>query len=659
MYAENSKKVGEKFTVRVDTNGDLYDCGETFQCIAVNEDTGETIYFEPNLPKSMNVYYKREAAEWEKYANAGLPRGIGTAMAHFNGKLYIYGGSYVDATTGFWVTTNSFCSIDTVTRVITPLSPGPSARYGHSMVAHRNFIYLFGGGYQNEETGTSDYYIDFWRYNCLNGVWESLPDLGSFEPFGSLFHPVSAVDGTPLPKGVIFHQSVMQGDSLYILGGTIPTWITPGLSGASGPEFAPHYKYVSSNIIARYDLKQRVWSSKTEYSDSVPLANVPINISHHTVVSSYDKIYLLMGINVENRSANRTLWAYNVVNNTWAAESSMPGSIQSRYYQAGGMLCDKIYVWGGKIPSSLSMSNYLDMTNDLVTYDIKTQVWTQVDGDIVKNIPTERGLHSCVMVNNKLFVASGARQWENNHCELIWDFFEDAYCHYARRDFLELETGELFTIPEGTLLIHKQTGERYHVYDADVKELSTIYGTNFRWYFDLNETLRSNVNIGDEFLFYDESYFREVIDLVPDVTDRVYNWNQDIPKNSYTISVSKNTLFNIGDVFIDTLGSIYQVFEKLELPDSTVLIIRGMTKTILPTKSVLTRVGNTGIYHLKIQIDNPGNYSILIKNPDRGVDHLAFSVRIVDFNYEDVVSKIHTLKMSMLNVLAQQIKAFV
>lgn len=77
--------------------------------------------------------------------------------------------------------------------------PPPSRRYGHTMVHHDRFLYVFGGSADN--TLPSDMHC----YDLDAQIW-------------SIIKPE---EGSDLPPGRVFHSVSVIKDAMYIFGGTI------------------------------------------------------------------------------------------------------------------------------------------------------------------------------------------------------------------------------------------------------------------------------------------------------------------------------------------------------------------------------------------------------------------------------------------------------
>lgn len=77
--------------------------------------------------------------------------------------------------------------------------PPPSRRYGHTMVHHDRFLYVFGGSADN-----------------------TLPnDLHCYDLDSQIWSVIKPEEGSDLPPGRVFHSVSVIKDAMYIFGGTI------------------------------------------------------------------------------------------------------------------------------------------------------------------------------------------------------------------------------------------------------------------------------------------------------------------------------------------------------------------------------------------------------------------------------------------------------
>lgn len=77
--------------------------------------------------------------------------------------------------------------------------PPPSRRYGHTMVHHDRFLYVFGGSADN-----------------------TLPnDLHCYDLDAQIWSVIKPEEGSDIPPGRVFHSVSVISDAMYIFGGTI------------------------------------------------------------------------------------------------------------------------------------------------------------------------------------------------------------------------------------------------------------------------------------------------------------------------------------------------------------------------------------------------------------------------------------------------------
>lgn len=87
-----------------------------------------------------------------------------------------------------------------------PGSQPPSRRYGHTMVHHDRFLYVFGGSADS-----------------------TLPnDLHCYDLDAQVWHIIQPEDNSDVPSGRVFHASAVIGDAMYIFGGTVDNSVRRG-----------------------------------------------------------------------------------------------------------------------------------------------------------------------------------------------------------------------------------------------------------------------------------------------------------------------------------------------------------------------------------------------------------------------------------------------
>ncbi|EDV99564.1 leucine-zipper-like transcriptional regulator 1 homolog [Drosophila grimshawi] len=85
-------------------------------------------------------------------------------------------------------------------------SAPPSRRYGHTMVHHDRFLYIFGG------SADSTLPNDLHCYDLDSQVWSV----------------IQAEQNSDMPSGRVFHASAVIGDAMYIFGGTVDNSVRRG-----------------------------------------------------------------------------------------------------------------------------------------------------------------------------------------------------------------------------------------------------------------------------------------------------------------------------------------------------------------------------------------------------------------------------------------------
>ncbi|CAK9786675.1 galactose oxidase [Cutaneotrichosporon oleaginosum] len=121
---------------------------------------------------------------------------------------------------------------------------GPGVRYFHSMDVWEDKLVLFGGMSEQELNGSSFVHDDVWFFDCRTRRWLPQPSPTA----GPSFEPI-AQDPQLLPSARYAHLSAVSRDKLVVFGGQRHdnTWI---------------YE------ISAYDLKRRLWVSKTPQPES-------------------------------------------------------------------------------------------------------------------------------------------------------------------------------------------------------------------------------------------------------------------------------------------------------------------------------------------------------------------------------------------------------
>lgn len=85
-------------------------------------------------------------------------------------------------------------------------APPPARRYGHTMITHDRFLYVYGG------SADSTLPNDLHCYDLDSQVWSIIiPETDS-----------------QIPTGRVFHASAVINDAMYIFGGTVDNNVRSG-----------------------------------------------------------------------------------------------------------------------------------------------------------------------------------------------------------------------------------------------------------------------------------------------------------------------------------------------------------------------------------------------------------------------------------------------
>eukprot|EP00121_Abeoforma_whisleri_P010775 Awhi_evm2s9935 len=212
----------------------------------------------------------------ERVSHQGVIRG--NSMLVFGGSNVPFGHS----------NTNDFWVLNLTTfhwKKMTFPGESPCPRYGHSLVMHKNKLYLFGG------TSGCVYFNDLYELDFTKG-WTMLKDNSRVNP---------DVDSSPSPR--YRHEAVCDEERMYILGGGIPN-PTKG----SIPVFSYHF--------ANKTWEKHTCSSPAAVDLSVNNVNgFPLDRRSHTCVMHNDSIYMYGG--TDGAVMFSDFWLLNVKTMTW------------------------------------------------------------------------------------------------------------------------------------------------------------------------------------------------------------------------------------------------------------------------------------------------------------------------------------------------------
>lgn len=237
--------------------------------------------------------------------------------------------------------------------VITPVSiENPAPRYGHSVVAYQNKLYMFGGVEENETSR------DLWTYSTTAGTW-------SVQRYTST-----------VPMGVAGHTAHIIRGVMYVLFG-----------------YSPIYGY--QNRIQEYNIANDSWTVPKTRG-----ALVQGGYGHSSVYyPATDKIYIYGGYHARSTSN------YDLTDQLYSFEPSTRIWIQlrsnqlPRYLHTAVIVDGMMIVYGGNTHNDTSISlGAKCYSPDLLLYDIDCNKWSQLDSSELNSHGARYG-HSALTLN--------------------------------------------------------------------------------------------------------------------------------------------------------------------------------------------------------------------------------------------------------------------
>uniref|UniRef100_A0AAX7T522 Attractin-like 1b n=1 Tax=Astatotilapia calliptera TaxID=8154 RepID=A0AAX7T522_ASTCA len=254
-----------------------------------------------------------------------------------------------------------------------PINSGPVPRYGHSLAACQDDIYMFGG---KLEAGWENVTDELWVFNVPNRTWQRRnPVVGP--PAQAQIYAVEGHSAhcVPLDNG----ETIM----LVVFG------------------YSPIYSYISN--VQEYNLRSNTWL--------VPETKGAIPQGGYGHSSTYDSgsgsIYVHGGYKA--LPANKyglvdDLYRYDVNTRTWfiLRESGFP-----RYLHSAVLLSGTLLIFGGNTHNDTSLSNGAKcFSADFLAYDIACDEWTLLPKpDLHRDV--NRFGHSAVVSNGSMYVFGG------------------------------------------------------------------------------------------------------------------------------------------------------------------------------------------------------------------------------------------------------------
>ena len=311
------------------------------------------------------------------------------SMVAISNDIYIYGG--YDGTSVFY----DFYKIDTKTNIVTEITIMKDdnqfvmpERYGHSMVAISNDIYIFGGF-----DGT-DYFNDFYKIDTKTKILTQITT-----PIESTFR--SRYD----------HSMVAISNDIYIFGGL-------GIG--------------SYNELWKIDTVSNIFTLiTTETNYSIPAKYM------HSMVALNNDIYIYGGINGTNELYKIDTTTCNVTTIFTQETNVLP----HLYNHSMVALNNDIYIYGGKLNENAVDTFY---KIDTITCNVMTIFQ---DGASTNEIPAIHS-HSMVELNNDIYIYGGTGTGTSGQHSNLWKISKDPSITYEiPTETLEI-TLDYLDIPE-------------------------------------------------------------------------------------------------------------------------------------------------------------------------------------------------------------------
>lgn len=263
-------------------------------------------------------------------------------------------------------------------------------RFGHSLVADRRGLWMF-GGYSLSHGPLND--IRF--FDTKNNTWEQVN---------------VAVEATPdanMPEGRYFHAAEIyhSKQNIYIFGGL-------SLQEKSGTN-------KTLGDFWQFSLKDKRWDNiKSKEQHPPPLAGHTLTLQRY---QDYESLVLIGGFSLEKGFMADT-WEFDLDNEKWVklnCEGAVPAGIigHSTVYHAQSQ---SLYIYGGILYSY----NGTSLSNKLFAFHYPTKKWSELPtfpnlNHYYENLPQATYLHSAVTTNDYMIVFGGRSEPDHRSDTLI------------------------------------------------------------------------------------------------------------------------------------------------------------------------------------------------------------------------------------------------
>ncbi|SRR5579883_454110 len=253
----------------------------------------------------------------------------------------------------------------------------PSRRNSCVVVNLGQYIYLFGGLFDNFSAVTNTFYNDLYRLDINTYHWEKL------SPKGQL----------PSVRGMSMGVDDKVNNRILLFGGV---------------EYSADFTSVRMlNDLWAYSPDTNTWQ---EIQQKQPC---PTPRAKSRLWLIKDKLYLFGGATVAPYGFEflNDMWVYDLSANKWTEiiPKNQPGSPHPRDEAYAGLLPSsegKLTIYGGE--GALDPKTHRNlMLNDTWQFDIKTNQWTELTASIKENIFPPRGIGCAVTIGDDLYIHGG------------------------------------------------------------------------------------------------------------------------------------------------------------------------------------------------------------------------------------------------------------
>lgn len=254
-----------------------------------------------------------------------------------------------------------------------PINSGPVPRYGHSLAAYQDDIYMFGG---KLEAGWANVTDELWVFNIPSRTWQRR----------------NPVVGPPTQAQIY----AVEGHSAHCIsldGGEAIMLVIFG--------YSPIYSYVSN--VQEYNLRSNTWLVP-ETKGAVPQGGYGHSSTYDTASGSVFVHGGYKALPANKYGLVDDLYRYDVNTRTWfiLRESGFP-----RYLHSAVLLSGTLLIFGGNTHNDTSLSNGAKcFSADFLAYDIACDEWRLLPKpDLHRDV--NRFGHSAVVSNGSMYVFGG------------------------------------------------------------------------------------------------------------------------------------------------------------------------------------------------------------------------------------------------------------